>query len=62
MEGAEQDAGRGHLEVGPALESGGHPAGEVTEDLATGCVEPEVARSAGEALSLKVTEQLGDER
>lgn len=62
VKGAEQGAGGSHLKVCPALEAGGHPAGKVAEDLAVGLVEPEMTRSASEALPSKVTEQFGDER
>jgi len=62
VEGAEQGASGSHLGVCPALEAGGHPAVEVAEDLAADAVEPEMTRSASEALPSKVTEQFGDER
>ncbi|WP_225887614.1 hypothetical protein [Streptomyces canus] len=62
VQGAEQGASRGDLEVAPALEARGDPAGHVAEYIAAGLVDTEVARGAGEALPLQVAEQLRHER
>ena len=58
---SQQGDGAGDLGIGPALEAGRDPTGEVAEGVPSGRAEAEVARGAGETLLMEVTEQFGDE-
>lgn len=62
VQGAEQGAGGCDLDVAPALETRGGPAGQIAEDITAGLVDAEVARGTGEALPLQMAEQLCHER